>query len=379
MKLLMISGDRSIFQGRMGAFWYTLQELRKHWDRIDVICPHVSESSVTMSESGHRFNAPGEKVGGEVFFHPSPYSLYFQSSWIYERGRALIAQEKHDVMTVHEYPPFYNGRGAKRLSRKTGVPYAIEVHHIVGLPHASGVTEVFGRLLSWLVLPGEARGAGGVRVVNHAVEAKLASWGIPKNKIAVLSSFYLDRELLTLQCKPPVAYDVAFCGRLVSNKGLSEVLDALALVKNARMIVIGDGPLRGAMEAKVKQLQLGNRVTFVGWLPSQEAVSGAMQSARMFVMCSKSEGGPRVALEAMACGLPVIVTRVGVMPEVIRDGVNGIFTTGKPKDLAAKISGLMGNEAKRVAMGNEASRILNQFERQTLIKSYADFLKKLAR
>jgi len=42
MKLLMISGDRSILSGKRGAFWYTLQELRTHFDRIDIICPHVS-------------------------------------------------------------------------------------------------------------------------------------------------------------------------------------------------------------------------------------------------------------------------------------------------------------------------------------------------
>jgi len=107
-------------------------------------------------------------------------------------------------------------------------------------------------------------------------------------------------------------------------------------------------------------------------------VSGAMQTARIFVMNSKSEGGPRIALEAMACGLPIIATQVGVMPEAITDGVNGIFTTGTTPDLVEKISKLLANDDLMESMGNEAKKVLELYERSTLIKQYADFLKSLA-
>ncbi|MEK7591453.1 MAG: hypothetical protein AAB489_04585, partial [Patescibacteria group bacterium] len=56
MKLLMISGDRSILQGKKGAFYHTLQEFSKHWERIDVICPRVSSSTVPP--------APAPRGGG---------------------------------------------------------------------------------------------------------------------------------------------------------------------------------------------------------------------------------------------------------------------------------------------------------------------------
>ena len=121
-----------------------------------------------------------------------------------------------------------------------------------------------------------------------------------------------------------------------------------------------------------------NRVTFLGWLPTQEAVSGAIQTARIFVMNSKSEGGPRVALEAMACGMPVITTRVGVMPEVITDGENGLFTSGKSEDLTKKIGMLLRNTAQQESLGTEAKNILETYERSTLIRQYAAFLKNQA-
>ncbi len=372
----MISGDRSILQGKLGAFWYTLQELRKHWDRIDIICPRVPAKSVSVSESGERLEG-GAGAGGDVFFHACPQSLLFQIPWIVHRGAHLIQEHGHDVMTVHEYPPFYNGIGAKRLHKKTGIPYVIEVHHIVGWPRAATFTEWIGKNLSRWYLARDVRSAGAVRVVNNNVQRQLIAWGIPENKIAVVSSFYLDKDILNPINKPPVSYDVSFCGRLVPNKGLPELLEAIAQLRDVRLLIIGDGPERQAMERKAKSLGISNRVTFLGWLPTQEAVSGAIQTARMFVMNSRSEGGPRVALEAMGCGMPVIVTKVGVMPEVIKDGVNGVFTTGEPDDLVKKIGMMLLNETGREAMSAEAKNVLKQFDRETLIRGYADFLKRL--
>ena len=373
----MISGDRSVLQGRMGAFWYTLQEMRKHFDRIDIICPRVTEGGTGMSESGHRI-PESDEGGAEIFFHPCPSSLVFQIPWIANKGQALIAEHGHDVMTVHASPPFYNGIGAKKLHKKTGIPYATEIHHIVGWPRAANIQEMIGREMSRWYLRSVTKAAKAVRTVNDTVARQVVAFGAPKAKVNVISSFYLDKQILSNDFKPPVSYDISFCGRLVANKGLSELISALVDLPTVRLLIIGDGPERSKMERKVKDLGIANRVTFLGWLPTQEAVSGAMQTARIFVMNSKSEGGPRIALEAMACGLPIIATKVGVMPEAITDGVNGMFTTGTAADLAEKIRSLLANDDLMESMGNEAKKVLELYERSTLIKQYADFLKSLA-
>lgn len=375
MKLLMISGDRSILQGKMGAFWYTLQQMRKHWDRIDIICPRIPEKNVDVSESGHRLISDVTE-GGEVFFHPCPQSLLFQVPWIVNRGKHLIEQYSHDVMTVHDYPPFYNGIGARKLHKITKVPYVVEVHHIVGWPKAASLSELVGRWMSKIYFSTDVKNARAVRVVNCTIEKQLRNWGVDFQKIENISSLYLDKDILTTAIKPPVSYDVSFCSRLVANKGLSELIDAIGMLQNVRLLVIGDGPERAKMERKTKSMGISNRVTFLGWLPTQEAVSGAIQTARIFVMNSKSEGGPRVALEAMACGMPVIVTRVGVMPEVIEDGKNGIFSTGQSDDLSKKIGLLLGNEQQQESLGEESKKVLETYERTKLIRQYADFLKK---
>jgi glycosyltransferase involved in cell wall biosynthesis len=376
MKLLMISGDRSLLRGQRGAFYYTLQELRKHWDRIDIICPRAAPS--TQRPATVRASKGEQSIPRNVFFHPSPWRLLHQSLWIAERGRQLIAEHHHDVMTVHEYPPFYNGRGAVTLHRRTGVPFALEVHHIVGWPVAEGIAERIGYFLSRSMLPSESRASAGVRVVSSMIQEQLCSWGVPAQKIHIVPSFYLDRNVARQSLRPPKSYDIVCCARLVPNKGLDRVISALQYLPDERLLIIGDGPQRRLLERKVESLGVAGRVTFLGWLPTLEAVIGAVQTARVFVMPSLSEGGPRSALEAMAAGMPVIATRVGVMPEVIEDGVNGLFTDGSPKDIAQKVEHLLSSDELREQMGERAKTIIERFEKEKLVREYTEFLKTLA-
>lgn len=367
MRLLMISGDRSILQGKKGAFWYTLEGLSKYWERIDIIVPHCRS---------YRLSLIADRSFPNVFFHPSLRGLWYQPWWILQKGSELIEAHHHDVMTVHSYPPFYNDLGAKWLHQSTNIPFVLEVHHVVGWPVAADVRERIGFMLSHFFLPRIARKAAAVRCVSKGTAEMLQSWGAARTEI--VPSFYLDRTLL--QPDPTIVkqYDVVACARLVANKGMSELFEALAGIPDATALIIGDGPLRSTLEAKARTLGIADRVTFSGWMATNAEVYRAMQSGKIFVMNSKSEGGPRSALEAMALGLPVIATKVGVMPEVIDDGRNGFFTTGEGADLAAVLQKLLHDEPLRIRSGNAARAILDRFERKALITVYADFLKSVA-
>lgn len=376
MNLLMISGDRSMLSGKKGAFWYTLEALSKEWDRIDVICPKGASQlhSFTASQEDDRvfFN--------NVHFHPSPYPWWRQPQWIVRKGKELILHHQHAVMTVHEYPPFYNGIGALWLSKKTKVPAALEVHHIVGYPIAASSIERIGRILSRWYLPYAIRKSAACRAVSKGTAETLITWGAPASKIRVVPSFYLDSALMsTLGDRPAIQFDIVFAGRMVPNKGIEYLFQAMKLVPKVTLLLIGDGPLRPYLQDCARDLGILHRIEFRGWLPTQQDVLQAIRSAKMLVMNSMSEGGPRVPLEAMAVGMPVIVTKVGVMPDVIEDGKNGLFTTGEPEDLAQKINQLLADESLRTRIGGEGKKILERFEREKLIKNYANFLKSVSR
>lgn len=384
MKLLMISGDRSVLQGKKGAFWYTLEEMSKHWERIDVLCPRAQQ----LSASGYQLSGKtirrtessklkAESFFGNVFFHPSPRGLWYQPWWILEHGSGLIANHHHNVITVHEYPPFYNGVGARWLSRATGVPFILEIHHIVGYPRASSLSEHVGYWLSRVHLPRASRRAKAVRCVSSSMAEALRSWGV-KN-VEVVPSFYLDPEMLRPDPAVPRTYDIVVCARLVPNKGMREVLHALTDLPDRTLLIVGDGPERPHLEDHARRLGIESQVTFTGWLEENKDVYYALQTGHVFVMNSRSEGGPRVALEAMALGMPVVATPVGVMPDVVRHGENALFTTGDPEDLVEKLRVLLGDAALRERLGSEAQKVRDQFERRKLIQLYADFLKRFIR
>src|SRR3989338_3366311 len=103
MKLLMITGDRALVAGKHGAFYNTLEEFHKYWDRIDIVCPKVSKLKIKNL-----------KLFDNVFIHPSPWPLLFQPFWIFYQGFQILKTSGYSLaannylMTVHEYPPFYN-------------------------------------------------------------------------------------------------------------------------------------------------------------------------------------------------------------------------------------------------------------------------------
>ncbi len=366
MNLLMISGDRSVASGKEGPFLALLEEFHTHFNRIDIICPRVKTKGPFVYQ-----------IFGNVFIHPSPSSLLWQPIFIFRKALKLHKESPFDIMTIHEFPPFYNGIGARLLLRKFRIPSLLEIHHIVGYPIAGSVTEFIGRILSRFFLPSHVRSFSAVRIVSRATQNTLQEWGVPDATLSLIPSVYLDHGIAARMKGLTKKWDVVFCGRLVANKGLLEVIDAMAKVPNTTLLVIGDGPERKRAEERVGKLGIQSRVTFTGWLPSNDDVARAIASSRLLVMNSKSEGGPRVVLEALSYGVPVVITKVGIMPECIQDGFNGYFTDGTSTDVSAKISRILAAPLLLDSMSKNALQILDRFEKKKVITEYANFLKSL--
>ncbi|MFI5396500.1 MAG: glycosyltransferase [Candidatus Binatia bacterium] len=138
-------------------------------------------------------------------------------------------------------------------------------------------------------------------------------------------------------------------GRLVEQKDHALFLEAAERLARewpeAEFMIIGDGPLRPALEAQARALGLSGRVTFTG---ERDDVDVILRAASLFWLTSRWEGMPNVVLEAMASGVPAIATDVGGTRELIRSGVDGfVVAQGDAEAFARQSRDLLRNEARR--------------------------------
>jgi glycosyltransferase involved in cell wall biosynthesis len=160
-------------------------------------------------------------------------------------------------------------------------------------------------------------------------------------------------------------------GRLVEKKGTKVLIEAVAGLAGAKLAIIGDGPLRGALERQGQKV--GERVRFLGALPADE-VAQWMRRASVLAAPSvtaadgDAEGLPNVVVEAAASGLPVVGTNHSGIPEAIEDGNSGFLVPeGDSGALAARLAELLGSESLRSEMAIAARRLAERkFNRQML-------------
>jgi glycosyltransferase involved in cell wall biosynthesis len=369
--LLMITGlgaVESLAQGKNNALYNTLEELHAHWERIDIVCPQVKNQSV-------------HAIFGNVHIHCSPFPLVFHPVYFIYKIVSLHRTVRFDLMTVHEFPPFYNGVGARIVSWLTGIPYVLEIMHIPGVPRAANAKEVVYRFLTRLFIAADARGARAVRVINQKQTPDfLTRAGVPVRKILYVPAFYIDTDIFR-PAETPKKYDLVYVARLEKNKGILQLIEAVDILKkrgrSVSLLIIGSGPLGSSLKNKIIELGLQDVIHFAGWLPTAADVAEAYRSARVFVNPALNEGGPRVALEAMACGLPVVTTRVGVMLDIIQDGKNGLFTDWSSKGLAESIWTMLVSPELYEACSAAGPVIAGQFERKAMVKKYAETLQSI--
>ncbi len=137
-------------------------------------------------------------------------------------------------------------------------------------------------------------------------------------------------------------------GQLIARKRVGVTLEALAGL-DAELTVIGDGPLRGELEARARALDVASRVTFTGHLPRAEILS-RLRAHDLFVMTSAAEGMSNALVEALAAGLPIVTTPNGSHDVVEDAGAGVVVPVDDPGALRAAIAELAASPARRAAL-----------------------------
>ena len=167
-------------------------------------------------------------------------------------------------------------------------------------------------------------------------------WGLEPERVVVIPNPAPQLGELPSREEARAALEIAgptlgTAGRLTAQKALGDALAAVARLDGVSLVVLGDGPERAALERRSAELGLAGRVRFLG-AGTRDDVVRLFRAADAALLTSAWENLPHTLLEALAVGTPVIATAVGGIPEVVRDGENGLLVEpGDPEALAAAI------------------------------------------
>jgi glycosyltransferase involved in cell wall biosynthesis len=198
----------------------------------------------------------------------------------------------------------------------------------------------------------------------------------PKIEVARLG---IDPDIFQAQPvrRDPRPFELICVGRLAPAKGQGLLLEAVAdLVlkgKDVRLRLVGDGPDRAVLEHRAREYGLKDRVLFEGWR-NQREVLDLYRHADGFVLASFAEGVPVVLMEAMAMQIPCIATRITGIPELIRDGVEGLLVTpGNAVQLTEAIERLMDDVDLRERLARAGrTRVVQEYTLDSNVQRLAE-------
>jgi len=289
----------------------------------------------------------------------------------------VCRREGFDLVHTHSSKAGILGRWAAWLAG---------CRRLVHTPHGHVFTGYYGPVLSRLFVYAERLTAAItdtiITLTPRGIEDHLLWHIAPEEKFTVVpSGVELEgfappssadggssaRAALSLHPDEPIVGSV---GRLDRVKGYDQLVEASDLVLRERpdawFVVAGDGDERRTLENQAHRLGVAGRWRFLGW---QEDLEPLYHSFDLSVLPSRNEGMGRAAVEAMACGRPVVATAVGGVPSVVKDGVTGLLVPPEdPQALARAILQLLEDETARRRMGEAGPKwVRERFSCQAML------------
>ena len=289
-------------------------------------------------------------------------------------GIRVIACDKRDGADLRAIARLRRALSAQRtevLHSHNGIPHyyamvaalGLGLRRVVNTRHGMGDVNPSSRR-EWLFRQ-SMRLTDVAVAVSEAAGRRLAETGVvPVHKLQVVpNGIHVEpfrardagarAQLASSLGLPPETQLVGFVGRLNWAKDLETMVAAFAQVRarhaDAALVLVGEGGERGTVEAAIARAGIGDRVFLLG---DRSDVPQLLPAFSMFAMSSISEGYSIALLEACACALPIVATRVGGNGEIVADGVNGLTVPSRDPDaLATALASLLDDPQRAEAMG----------------------------
>jgi glycosyltransferase involved in cell wall biosynthesis len=379
---------------------YLLREVRQlratGWDIQTIsVRPPGARASAMSAEETEEFNSTWYILGsGLVHYLQCHLATFFGRPLKYLSGLATALRfgRFHPRQTALAVSYFAEAVCAGQRLRKNGITH---VHSVYSTTVALILSRIFDIHLSMTLHgPAEFTDPEGfaIREKVQAAELVCSISYYGRSQIMLWSS---SSDWHKLQVTPlgvdatgwtkaklrerPSPFELISAGRLVEIKGYPLLLNAIAELlrqgRDLRLTLAGDGPDCSSLKEQARRLGIADGVVFAGW-KNQDELRELYRRSDACVMSSFAEGVPVVLMEAMATGVPCVAPRINGIPELIRDGVDGLlFTASDVAELVVAIGRLMDEPALRHSMAKSSpARVAEKYDLQKNVHHLADVL-----
>ena len=237
-----------------------------------------------------------------------------------------------------------------------GKPVVTTVHGFLAL--RDWLTNLSQRAYLWSVGSWALRNSSSVICLTESDAREVASVGVRRRDIRIIPTA-VDTAMFTP--RGPKRETIVWLGRLVPEKGLETLLEAVATLrkkKNVPVLIVGDGPLRNTLIAQARALGIMDLVTF-RFRADRFEVARMLSESRIFVLPSLKEGLPMILLEAMASANTVVASNLPPIVDALGDA--GLyFTPGRSSDLASALSRALDDRESGREKGRLAHKIVQE-------------------
>lgn len=289
--------------------------------------------------------------------------------------RAAVKERNIEVVHTHATPALFDA-GVCRLT----LPRVRVVHtfHFGNYPYASWRHHIMEGLFSRTVDQLVAVGFEQRRRLQTTYRLPLSRIGVVWNGVTVATP--VSGRGLREQIGTGNRMLVGTIAKLIEQKGLDDFLQVARLCKDRghhmQFVIVGDGPLRPALEQRRRELDLEDTVVMPGWIPN--AAAQALPAFDVFLQTSRWEAMSIAILEAMASALPITATRVGDNAHVLEDDVSGILVnSGDVHSMADALGRLRDRDLGRRLGEAAAARFGQKFTLDLMIRSYENIYRGL--
>lgn len=347
----------------------------------------ASELALSLAELGHSVHLFSHQVPPRLASSEGPVQMHVSQGLPYP----LFASTPHDLAITSSILRVHRDEGLDILHAHYALPHAVSAilarsaaeedksrpaPRVVTTLHGTDITIVgsdpsYAPLTQFLIASSDAATAVSESLARDT--ARLFCPGHDPCSIEVIPNF-VDTERFAPQAAAPKGHvpRAVHVSNFRPVKRVPWLVEAFARATTgtkAEFVLVGDGPTRSEACEVARRLGLGARVRFLG---ERDALPELLSPADVFLLSSSEESFGLSALEAMSCGVPVVATEVGGVPEVIRDGVTGLLSPADDQERYAKrIRELLFDPERARAMGAAAREdVLARFGRGPIVARY---------